>query len=414
MNTKILTSAGCLLMLAAAMTPAVLGHDATNSFAGINNGVSGRYVGAAGVTVINGGGPIDVPDPTDPNAPPLFTLPSGVLTSGGLMYCDFEVLGPGNVVAPVDEINVDQVSSGGGLLPDAVAGALWVPGVSGVDDGGHGGACHTNDTYAVTGYNTAGCPADTAFANDDTFGSAVFIGASCDWEAQGSDGGVSICLVNAITHADVPGVVECVTQLVTCLANPPACAGGANDVCGGDGSSDGTTYGFGSADYPAGGQTAQFGETYNSPDDDGNSCGTGDASAGVFVFDTVTVNAGTPIVTVATAGDIWQAGGALAVTCGNSFSKTWTTAPTNPGGETVTCLGVCTTTTVTTFADKITGPNAAVVSAAVSGECVNGAVADPLNGPPGIGQAWPTLQGYFVCTLHADQGTTGTARCTQP
>jgi hypothetical protein len=319
MNTKLLTSLGCLLLLAATMTPAVLGHDDRNDDPNVStgttnaDGVSGRYVDSAGPAISNSGPAIIIPDPTDPTTP-LLTIPSGLLFVGGLMTCDAEVAGPGLVPVPADEENVDGAPSpagplGPGTLPDATTGN-----VGGFDDGGHGGACHVG-TYDVPSYNTVGCPGEFAYANDDVSGD-VFIGASCDWEGQGGedfDAGFLVCLAN------VPNTnpVDCLTQLVdivlnivNCALGQPTCGGGiGGDVCGGDGSADGSNYGSGNAGvaYPAGAAgSSQFGEAYGNgvADDDGDNCGSNFATASVFVFDQVDI--GTAGASLAIVGDIWQ------------------------------------------------------------------------------------------------------------
>lgn len=301
MNTKILTSVGCLLLLAATIAPAVLGHDDNSDDpAGANaNGVSGRYTGPAG------------PSTTD-SALNNAAVQEGADTTNafGNMLCDMEVAGPGSPGgAAVDEMTVDGWTGGAGTMADASTGTI-----GGVDDGGQGGACHVN-SYDEANYNTPGCnDGDVAYANDDQAGGNVWISASCDWETQGGDGGVLVCIVNGVLHASTDEIVGCVLQFVSCLTFPAACAGGSSDVCGGDGTADGANYGFGGSGvaFPTNTPGAEFGEWYNPlADSDYNVAGTGDdicaqtdATEQVFVFSNVdTVNGVQP----ATTGDIWSA-----------------------------------------------------------------------------------------------------------
>jgi hypothetical protein len=296
MNTKILTSVGCLLLLAAAMTPAVLGHDERATSPGTANGVSGRYVGAAGQST------------TDRSLNnPAVIEGADVTSAGGLMNCDLEVAGPGLVKIPLDESLVDGASGG-------TQTNTW-------DDGGEGGACHTTG-YDVADYNTDGCPDAIARAEDSLAGNTesgvangdVWIGASCDWEAtdDGSDLGPVTCIANGI---DIPpnDALECILRLVNCLISPLTCPTMGTDSCGNDGTSDGTNFGWGGdgVAYPR--VSAQFGEAFKlgggSTDTDGDNCPDSDASASVFVFANVDVDNGTSPPTVTAypvgSGEIW-------------------------------------------------------------------------------------------------------------
>src|SRR5688500_2763173 len=114
MNTKILTSAGCLLLLAAAIAPSVLGHDERENGLGspadlgtVDDGISGVYVGAAGPAI----------------AIEAYANPNDSIATGGA-FCDFEVV----VDAEGFPLNEEDVDNGpGGQAPNTF------------DDGGAGG-----------------------------------------------------------------------------------------------------------------------------------------------------------------------------------------------------------------------------------------------------------------------------------
>jgi hypothetical protein len=310
MNHKMMSAAGCLFLLAAAMVPTVLGHDDNLSRAGDkNDGVAGTFFGPAGVYVAFNGNDI----PTDPPTDPDFSV------SGGSMFCDVEVLGDGTSEQEPDETVVDGEPVAVGTVPDGT-----------FDDGGDGGACHTNhydyDNNGVdgpgSGYNTPGCDATEAFANNlgGTGGiAAPWVVASCDWKT--STGGtpdsaiLETCLINGILDGidDQPAeAIACVLTFITCSTAPVSCTDDATESCGSDAVADGANFGNGNAGvpYPRGvDDTAPF-ET----DDDDTflgdelDCPESDATMAAFMFNGVTVSqTGTPVtVNPAIQGDIWE------------------------------------------------------------------------------------------------------------
>lgn len=262
MNTKLMTGLGCLLLVAGALAPNVLGHQA-----GGTAGVYGTYYGAAGPAVLPNG-----------HSAPEETL------SAGQMLCDMEVLGSGGAPDPdFDEVDVDH--SAGGNMADGT-----------FDDGGQGGACHTNH-YGWAPYNTDGCLQSTAFATDVDAAVDPWIGASCDFETV--TGGTpqsqifTTCVVNEILTQDVLGIVDCATAFLACTTSPVGCASGGVRTCGADAIADGINYGHGSAGvaFPYSSGSAHQGTAFEDATDDEAvidiDCSSADATSAVFVFSAV-------------------------------------------------------------------------------------------------------------------------------
>ncbi|HUR25203.1 MAG TPA: hypothetical protein VM327_04210 [Candidatus Thermoplasmatota archaeon] len=276
MNTKLLTGAGCLLLLAAAIAPGVLGHDERTSLdaahaalGAVNNGVSGRYVGAAGPAV----------------AVDAYTNPDDTLATGS-MLCDGEVA----VDQPGFALNEQTVDGGsGGLVPDTV------------DDGGQGGACHVA-TYQTNGggtpadnYNTPGCLPTTNWAAGYDLLGDNWLAATCDYQTvEGGESSLEVllaCVVNEVVlQTDVTALEPCVLAFVDCTLDP-TCQDGAVS-CGADGFADGIHFGYGSG---ANGAKAFF---------PSNPC-SGVATSGIFVWEMVGTNAGLPAAYPVSVGDVY-------------------------------------------------------------------------------------------------------------
>jgi hypothetical protein len=275
MNTKLLTGMGCLLLLAAAISPGVVGHDERAVSKGsIADGVSGRYIGPTGAAVVPNG---------DAN-------PADTIGIGYGMLCDAEVAGTGASVFPQDEVRVDGVNTGN-LVPDTI------------DDGGYGGACHTNH-YGLLDYNTPGCPATTAHAYDDA-GGDVWILASCDWKTTiggtPSDAIFVSCVANAVLTANVAIIPGCVLAFVACVVAPVSCTVGGSIQCGSDAVADAGNWGHGNGgvSYP---RTAFLVDVNGVPQCQDPA----DATAAVFVFSGVTVDGANSHAHPATTGDVYE------------------------------------------------------------------------------------------------------------
>jgi hypothetical protein len=308
MNNKIMTGMGCLLLLAAAIAPSVLGHSeraATplNSYTPpYGADVSGRYVGAAGPAIA-----IDAYVQASPEYNVL---------AAGFMLCDMEVQ-VDDLTWPGNENTVDGTGTGTGV-PDLV------------DDGGLGGACHSNG-YTTGAFNTFDCGSGQTALADNGLVTDVWIGASCDWKTD--EGGTSsgttlqLCLVNgvlafnpleppvptgAVGEAQV--LVDCVLQFVDCLLDPTCGATGAVESCGADNTADAIDFGYGSASFNAAVFPTNTG-IVNPPPGVTGPCA--DGAAAVFVFDAVATNGGSYVegnyvpdatsiqVYLGGAGDIW-------------------------------------------------------------------------------------------------------------
>lgn len=230
-----------------------------------NDGVSGSYVGPAGAYL---------------DSPTLFGAANPVVLAAAL--CDAEVLGTGSSPSPQDEQWVDNEE--GGLVPDGT-----------FDDGGFGGACHTQDHYEQEGYDTPGC-SGSASAKDAVSGTDVFIGLACDWKSTGGGQDFATCVTNEVLGWDLNDPTSIVGGIATCaeyLVN-----GGGNgasfQACGGEGVADDVHYGSGNSGV----------EFPNYADDETDplavGCDGNDESAVVFVFEYVS-EAG-PEVIPATVG----------------------------------------------------------------------------------------------------------------
>lgn len=331
MNTKLMTSIGCLLLAAAAIAPTVVvGHserdpitgDASGYPGGVdtslicpdlaepNCGVSGRYVGGAGPAV----------------AIEAYTNPQDTLATGG-MLCDAEVVvdsntAPDNVANEklVDGVVHSEAANGGGLED------FW-------DDGGQGGACHTSH-YTTGGFNTLGCYSGLQASAGAHSGADVWIGASCDWkEDQGgtsSEASLILCLTNALLAfnpfailgpnpplttpdlvafaVEIQAFIDCVFAYRDCLLDPTCGPTDPTEICNPDGFSDAINYGYGSGNDAAANFPTNTGIYYveppGTPDPRADDCA--DGPAAVFVWDTVATNGGIPEVYPAFTGEIWS------------------------------------------------------------------------------------------------------------
>lgn len=214
---------GCLLMLGLSI-PLATAHltapsVSSEAFTGdsyrfngdtptFHSGVSGTYYGSAGA---------------------YFDSPAlGAASSFASALCDLEVLGDGSAPSPLDESDVD--GNPGGAVPDGT-----------FDDGGLGGACHTNNHYSNSAYDTPGC-AGTAYAKDAVSGGDVWIGATCDWKTTGSSPGFTTCVITELLSSPtVPGLSTCVANLVSGTTSA-----GPFIACGNDGVADSIGYNRGS------------------------------------------------------------------------------------------------------------------------------------------------------------------------
>lgn len=226
-----------------------------------HDGVSGTYYGPAGAYI---------------DSPTIFTTANPFVT--GAMLCDAEVLGTGSSPSPQDEEKVDDAD--GGMVPDGT-----------FDDGGQGGACHTQDHYENEGYDTPGCEG-TAFAKDAVSGGDVWIGAACDWKATDTGPGLVTCAVNEVLGWNLSDPPSIIPGLADCASNFGD-GGGTFQSCGSDGVADSIGY-----DHGTNGVTFVNGAAGDNCDPDT------DPSAAVFVFEYV--NEGdeenNPEVIPATAG----------------------------------------------------------------------------------------------------------------
>ncbi|MHB1261038.1 MAG: hypothetical protein ACYC2H_04910 [Thermoplasmatota archaeon] len=307
MNHKMLSAAGCLLLLAAAMVPTALGHnDRVNG----DTSVYGTFYGPAGYFVEFNGPEVDDPTSSDPAD----VISTDFTSAAGSMLCDMEVLGDGTSHQEPDESRVEGHATGVGQMLDGT-----------FDDGGQGGVCHTGH-YAHQDYNTLGCVDDGARANNVAPLAAPWLGTTCDWKTvEGGTPQTTIltgCLINGILDGieDQPGeAIACVLAFVECTANPLTCADDGTESCGYDSVADAINFGAGNSrvPYPAvhnagwrttGAEDTPLGESYG---EDGilSSCA---ATMAVFTFDAVRVtdnglpNAPTVAVNPAVQGLIWQ------------------------------------------------------------------------------------------------------------
>lgn len=324
------------LLLVAAVTPVTIAHDDNFSRAGdVDDGVAGTYWGSFSATAW-AANPFSVaqnsraglepdaaaPDsleermgcgchePSPPPRPPtleddvnsfLATGDSRYLTkyvNRGQMLCDFETLGDGSSPQAPDESRVDGAATGVGLLTDG-----------NFDDGGVGGACHTNH-YDYAPYNTAGCRDDGARASSLSPLAAPWIGAACDWKTiQGGTPSLDILMTCAATGVldgidDQPfEAVACALGFSSCVTNPVTCANEGVETCGSDFTVDGVNYGSGNTRtaYPF---ATPSGASFTN---DGLNCPESGATMQVYVFDAVVVEVvDIPTVYPAATGDIWQ------------------------------------------------------------------------------------------------------------
>jgi hypothetical protein len=237
-----------------------------------NSGVSGTYIGAAGVAVSGDIFPLSI------NAV-VTVCPLGYCSVAN-SYCDLEGLdesAPDNPLKALDESTVDGTPGNGGMVDDGT----W-------DDGGQGGACHTNG-YGDASYNTLGC-SGTSHAEDAGSEYHVWISASCDDSSQVSDGGPVLCLVIAIQSGGNGGD-GCVLDAL--------CEGcGEFASCGADGTADEVNLGEGGGDFDEAASTqVPFSNDPSAPGGgvpyplDIAACDPF-ATAATFVFEGVEANAG--------------------------------------------------------------------------------------------------------------------------
>jgi hypothetical protein len=281
MTTRLLTGAGCLLLLAAAIAPGALGHDERATSPGTANGVSGAYYGAAGPALVD-------------EDTPIAEHQYGDTIAVGDILCDVEVAGDGIAASPQDEQNID--GEAGGSVPDTN------------DDGGQGGACHVR-TYVREEYNTPGCPSATAYAAN-VLGD-VFLGASCDWKTVtgGTPAGdiLLACVANSVLQGQPFDLVPCLTTFLECALdlNPTAdCTVGGTEWCGSDGVADGINYGYGNTHYPTS-SSDQGSVAYERSPPPRADCEPADSTAQAFVFDAVNADGASGVIP-ALSGQVWQ------------------------------------------------------------------------------------------------------------
>lgn len=206
-----------------------------------NAGVSGTYVGAAGLLAGGEVFPRSIPGAT--LCPPGYCAVANAL-------CDFEVLGSGAPEDPLkilDENWVDQGTSSGGPNGGIVPDGTW-------DDGGQGGACHVS-MYAEEDYNTVGC-AGSSHAEDGISGANVWMLVSCDAETSVGVGMVS-CVINAAAQGG-SNLAQCISGFedLPCVVEQ-TCGVGTFASCGADGQADAVNLGQGGGNggigvlYPA-------------------------------------------------------------------------------------------------------------------------------------------------------------------
>ncbi len=294
-------------MMVAWGLPAVVAHS--------NSATPAPGVGGDGTIVVDDQGtpPVQAVDPNDPGflAPRpatdgvsgTFVSPAGPLVddsggelgliAAGMAICDFEVLSTGGNGAlgahsPQDESTVDADDGSGEPLPPPGTGGLVPNGLW--DDGGYGGACHTDaSAYEHDGYNTPGCTGDTVTADSPARASAqvagvgvditIWIGAACDAVTTHADG-VGTCIVNSILQFDVGDPEGSAQRTQDCVNNlTPGSNPGTFVFCGADSSSD--LVNFGTADPTSGPQFPTLNDVNTLF---GSSCVQDDASEVAFVF----------------------------------------------------------------------------------------------------------------------------------
>lgn len=211
-DKKLTALLGSALLIAAAM-PLAMAHTSAS-----DKDVSGNYYGAGGAFG---------------KSLTLFPNFEDNEFFAGSILCDMEVLGPGDSPAPVDEEDVD--GNTGGNVPDGV-----------FDDGGTGGACHTQGHYG-SNYDTAGCSSglgDAKGADASSLVQDLWLSASCDWKATSSGPGLSTCVVNAVIGGSPTTLSD---ELLICVANFTNGNGdGSFQSCGSDGVADGGSFEWGS------------------------------------------------------------------------------------------------------------------------------------------------------------------------
>lgn len=195
-------------------------------------GVSGTYINNPDSLYLTSSlFPLFIPDQSGGVTGDVVLFPLGYF-SGASALCDLEVLSPGDgTQQELDEAVVDGQSNSDGIVDDGT----W-------DDGGIGGACHTEAQYALGSYNTPGCDG-TAFADDAVTGGGVFIGASCDeTTSAGSSPSLTGCLINeAISGAQPAVLIDCIEIFVNGDPVAPVV------TCGSDSIADSINYGAGGA-----------------------------------------------------------------------------------------------------------------------------------------------------------------------
>jgi len=265
---KLATAFGGLLMIGAVLAPLAMAHGDSGvavspvmpaGFRGSESVHAGKtpagfYYGSASAWLQLNAQPVG-PGGSPPGCPTgnsqvddlvcaliLSVDPSFTLAAADSL-CDMEVSGDGANVFATDEPTVDGLATAGlGVVPDGL-----------FNDGGVGAVCHTPDGfYDTVNYNTNGCTAGTATADDLVSGGNVWISATCDSTTPVAGDGLltqvlstESCIANDVLSSNEAGIVSCVTYLVDCLAptadpttNP--CAGTSGVTCGADGVADGS------------------------------------------------------------------------------------------------------------------------------------------------------------------------------
>jgi len=302
---KLGTALGCLLMLGAAIAPGVFAHGDAGvhtppwvggAAAGVGSvKPAGWYYGSASawaqLNAFSAGsvGPNIVPGcPTPTSVPQVDTLlcslvidadPSFTLAAADAL-CDVEVGGDGSGPLPADEKWVDGRS--GPAAGDALPNAGALPDGT-FNDGGIGAICHTHSGfYGFGAYNTPGCPAGTAKAEDAVVGGSVFITATCDSIRPVATSGLltqvlsaETCAANEVLSGNPTGVLGCVQRFIDCSPAGAigACPATGATACVPDGVADASASGTGNpgvpypgidASCPAGTDAAQATFVWNS------------------------------------------------------------------------------------------------------------------------------------------------------
>ncbi|MHB1262413.1 MAG: hypothetical protein ACYC2H_11940 [Thermoplasmatota archaeon] len=300
MTHKLLQAFAASLLVLAASTPTALAHGyKIGLFGQVVDGVAGTYYGSAEYFV-SIQGELDAP-PTNID----------FVMARPMMLCDLEVGGDGTSEQEPDETVVDSEPVEIGLVPDGT-----------FNDGGNGGACHTNhyeyrnDYWLPTTdfkYNTPGCLDDGARANNINPFNAPWVGASCDWKTVWGGTPRAEVLIACLPpirassiDSVVPKTLDCGFSELDCTANPLTCTQEGVEHCGSDFYPDGINFGKGNSrtPYP---HTTPTGQSFSN---DGLGCHWTDATMAAFVFTgVIVVQEGIDIgVTIQPAlqGDIWQ------------------------------------------------------------------------------------------------------------